>query len=78
MLTYQGIFNLKDLKKNNNLPEEIDAVMSAYLDNALNGVLIDFFTGDVMINTESNGMMSTIFISKKTNKCIYSLVFKAA
>jgi hypothetical protein len=76
--THQGSFNLKDVKETSSLPEEVDAVMSAYLDNTLKGVLIDFKTGNVMINTFSNGMETTIYIVKKTNKCIYSLVFNAA
>ena len=74
----QGSFELKDIKGKNDLPDEVDAIMNAYLDNTLMGILIDFFTGDVMINNCSNGMNTTIFIIKKTNKCIYSLIFKAA
>ena len=74
---YQGSFNLKDLKTSD-LPEEVDAVMDAYMDNTLRGVVIDFRTGNVMINCNSNGMATTILIVKETNKCIYSLVFNAA
>lgn len=78
MSQHQGSFFLKDFKKESNLPEEIDSIMSAYLDGTLKGVVVDFFTRDIMIRNSSNGMSSTILIVKKTNKCIYSLTFNAA
>ena len=77
MLKYQGLIDMTQYDASN-IPDEIDGIICAYLDNTMSGVVIDFKTGDAMINHSTADLKATLLFIKKTKKCIYSLTLGAA
>jgi hypothetical protein len=73
----QGIVDFKDISKEST-PKELKEVMSLYYDNRLKGTIIDFYTGNTMINHSDKENVISICLVKNSNKCIYSVIKKSA